>query len=141
MLQSLILKLIYFLTEYSSHGSGRHTPKHSNSVISKTVEYIANNLTADLSLNTISKSFNFTPVYFHKLFKSSTGKTLRTYVEEQRIKKAIELLLSTEDTLTQIAYACGFSSQSYFSNAFKKKMNCTPREYVKKIHLRYEKSQ
>ena len=70
--------------------------------------------------------------------RSSTGKTLRSYVKEQRIKKAIELLLSTEDTLTQIAYSCGFSSQSYFSNAFKKKMNCTPREYVKKMHLRYE---
>ena len=96
--------------------------RNNNEFITKTVEYIGANLTADLSLEALSKSVGFSPVYFHKLFKASTGKTLRDYVEEQRLKRSVDLLLSTDLTLTQIAYACGFSSQSYFSYAFKKKM-------------------
>ena len=72
------------------------------------------------------------------LCKTRTGKTLRDYVEEQRIKKSINMLLTTNFSLTQIAYECGFSSQSYFSYVFKRRMKVTPREYTKEIHSKYE---
>ena len=65
--------------------------------------------------------------------------TLRDYVEQQRIKKATELLTVGEKTLTEIAYECGFSSQSYFSYAFKRRMKIPPRGYAKKIAEDYEK--
>lgn len=140
MIQSLLLKLIYLLNRQVLSRKAKHSPKRNNhEVIDKTIDYINANLTADLSLNTLCERANFTPVYFHKLFKASTGKTLQKYVEEQRIKKAIALLLAEEMTLTQIAYECGFSSQSYFSYAFKRKMKLTPREYSKEIQLKYEK--
>jgi len=60
-------------------------------------------------------------------------------VEEQRIKKAIDLLISTDCTLTDVAFECGFSSQSYFSYVFKRRMQKTPREYVQEIYSIYEK--
>ena len=63
---------------------------------------------------------------------------LREYVEEQRIKKAIHLLMSTEYSLTQIAFACGYSSQSYFSYVFKRRMKKTPREYIRELYNQYE---
>ena len=140
MLQSLILKLIYMLDKCAPDYKIKHNPKHNNSkVIEQTLKYIENNLTSDLSLKALSSQYNFSSVYFHKMFKASTGKNLREYVEEQRIKKAIELLISTEMTLTQIAYECGFSSQSYFSYAFKRYAGATPREYVKDIYIKYSK--
>ena len=77
------------------------------------------------------------PIHFHNFFKKSVGKTLREYVEEQRIKKATGLLLTTNDSLTKIAFECGFSSQSYFSYVFKRKMKITPREYVKDVYAKY----
>ena len=64
---------------------------------------------------------------------------LREYVEDRRIRKAVNLLIETDLTLAEIAYECGFSSQSYFSYAFKKKMGLTPREYAKEIYNRYDK--
>ena len=60
--------------------------------------------------------------------------------EISHLHKAVELLISTEMTLTEIAYECGFSSQSYFSYVFKKRMKLAPRAYAKKIALKYEKN-
>ena len=138
MLQSLNLKLLYTLNKLALSRITKHNPACNNKrVIAETIKYIRENLTADLSLKSLSGRANYSPVYFHKLFKISTEKTLREYVEDERINKAIQLLLSTEMTLTQIAYQCGFSSQSYFNYAFRKKMECTPRAYVRKIHLAY----
>ena len=138
LLQSLILKLIYILSENSA-SIIKSTPKSNNhKTIEQTLEYISNNLTADLTLEMLASAANFNAIYFHKLFKASTGKTLHEYVEDQRIKKSINLLISTNMTLAEIAYECGFSSQSYFSYAFKKKIGSAPREYAKKIQLKYE---
>ena len=138
LLQSFILKLIYILGE-SSASVVKSTPKSNNhKTIERTLEYINNNLSADLTLERLASAANFNAIYFHKLFKASTGKTLHEYVEDQRIKKSINLLISTDMTLTEIAYECGFSSQSYFSYAFKKKIGSAPREYAKKIQLKYE---
>ena len=136
--QSLLLKLIYTLSENSA-SVVKFTPKSNNrKTIERALEYINNHLSADLTLEKLASVANFNTIYFHKLFKASTGKTLHEYVEDQRIKKSINLLISTDMTLTEIAYECGFSSQSYFSYAFKKKIGSAPREYVKKIQLKYE---
>ena len=136
-LQSLILKLIYILSENSA-SVVKFTPKSNNrKTIERALEYINNNLSAELTLEKLASAANFNTIYFHKLFKASTGKTLHEYVEDQRIKKSVNLLISTDMTLTQIAYECGFSSQSYFSYAFKRRMGTSPRDYVKKIVERY----
>ena len=138
LLQSLILKLIYILSENSASVIKSTQKSNNQKTIERTLEYINNNLSADLTLERLASAANFNAIYFHKLFKASTGKTLHEYVEEQRIKKSISLLISTNMTLAQIAYECGFSSQSYFSYAFKKKKGATPREYTKRIQLKYE---
>jgi AraC-like DNA-binding protein len=64
--------------------------------------------------------------------------TLRDYVEEQRLRKAISLLTETGLTLSEIAFECGFSSQSYFNYAFKKRLHLTPRAYAAEVQLRYD---
>ena len=138
MLQSLILELIYRLEQIA--GSREHrgrVQKNNNEAIDKVIRYIKENITADLGLEAMAALASFSPIHFHNCFKASTGKTLREYVEEQRIRKAINLLLGTDQTLSEIAYACGFSSQSYFSYAFRKAMGMTPRAYARKMFSRY----
>jgi transcriptional regulator GlxA family with amidase domain len=142
MLQSLVMRLVYSLSRYTPLRNISHIAKKNNSkVIENTLEYLKQNLAVPLSLETLAERANFSPIYFHKLFKASTGKTLREYIEEERIKKSVELLVSTDMTLTEIAYECGFSSQSYFSYAFKKKMMLPPREYVKIALMKYENTE
>ena len=139
MLQSLILELIYLLSKNAEGSGRRHREKNSNrKVIEQTIDYIRSNLSSELTLEKLAKNAKFTPAYFHKLFKASTGKTLRDYIEYQRIKRSTELLVSTDMTVTDIAYECGFSSQSYFSYAFKRCMGVSPREYARTAVEKYE---
>ncbi len=140
MLQSLVLKLIHILCQHAPRNTSRHSPKNNHhQLIEQVLDYIHHNLSGDLRLETLCQQAGFTPIYFHKLFKASTGKKLHEYVEEQRIKKAVKLLLSTDMSLAQIAYECGFSSQSYFSYAFKRCKGVSPRSYAIKAISRYEK--
>ncbi len=137
-LQSLILKLVYMLKKSAPAVISRYDPKSNNhEAIERILAYINGNLSAALTLESLANAANFSTVYFHKLFKASTGKTLHEYIEDQRIKKAVNLLLSTDMTLTKIAYECGFSSQSYFSYAFRRRMGQTPREYAKALLNKY----
>jgi AraC-like DNA-binding protein len=138
MVQSLLLKFIYQITQ---SGTRQAVGKKSNGndVIEKVIQYIKQNLTADLSLDSISRLTNFSPIHFHNRFKAATGRTLRDFVKGERIGKAANLLISTELTLTEIAYECGFSSQAYFSYAFKKRIGVTPRQYAKAFYNRYNK--
>lgn len=139
MLQSLVLELIYTI---SRDVSGRlQQGEHSSSQImriEKSLQYIRDNLTEDLSLETVASQAALSPVHFHNTFKAAVGRTLREYVEEQRIRQAIHMLMTTEMSLTEIAFACGFSSQSYFSYVFKRRMKKTPREYVRALYSKYE---
>jgi AraC-like DNA-binding protein len=138
LIHSLLLELVYHLRKYSHGSKEKNYLKSSNrEIIESTIEYINDNLTDDLSLEALSAKVNFTPTYFHKMFKVSAGKNLREYIEDRRIKRSIQLMTSTDMTLTRIAYECGFSSQSYFSYAFRRKMGLPPREYVNSILKKY----
>ncbi len=138
MAQSALLELIWTIRVDSKAQKHREHTRHSNrDLIERVIRRIQENLTADLSLKSMAAFAQLSPIHFHNCFKASTGRTLREYVEEQRIRKACGLLLSTDWTLTRIAHECGFASQSYFSFAFKRKMEMTPREYARSMAERY----
>ena len=138
ILQSLVFKLIHTIINDSNKTAKINHLNTNCTTIENSLKYIKENLTEDLSLENVAEKMSLSPVYFHNIFKKSVGMTLRDYVEEQRLKKAINLLTSTNYSLTQIAYECGLSSQSYFSYVFKRRMKTTPRDYVKEIYNKYE---
>lgn len=140
MLESLILKLIYRLKRDSTDVSFFDgTPAKQAETIKAAVKYIKEHLNEDLSLEALSKKFSFSPTYFHNSFKDVMQKTPRLFVEERRIKKSIDLLLTTDTPISEIAYECGFTSQSYFCYAFKRYTGTTPKKYVKSFIKEHEK--
>ena len=138
LLESRLLELIYLLSEHIRE-SAPSTGKSNKEVIERVVARIKSDPTADLSLERVAEYASFSPIHFHNCFKRSTGKTLREFVEEERLLRACELLVSTDMTLSEIAYASGFSSQAYFSAVFKKRKGIPPREYVRELQRKYEK--
>ena len=67
--------------------------------------------------------------YFCRFFKSVIGKTPIDYINNYRIEKSVELLVTTNDKILNICYSVGFDNFSYFIKTFKKIKNCTPSEY------------
>lgn len=63
------------------------------------------------------------------LFKVHVRLSIRAYVHEQRLRRAAELIANTDERISQICYASGFSDQSNFNHAFKKSFGVTPKEY------------
>lgn len=139
LLQSIILELIYAIRREAETQTRSKSKKCGHYFeINAVFDYVKHNLCEDLCLENVATHFSLSPIYFHNLFKKAVGVTLHEYVEEQRLKKAIDLLLTTDMTLTQIAYASGFSSQSYFSFVFKQRTEKTPREYARSVYRKYE---
>ena len=77
----------------------------------------------DISPSYLSREFS---KYFEDL-------SFGDYIRKQRIEKAIELMLNSSYSLTEIAYLTGFSDQSHFTRIFKKSTGLNPSVYRKKL--------
>lgn len=67
--------------------------------------------------------------YFGDMIKKETGKTPQEHIQSKVIEFAKERILSTDETVSQIAYALGFQYPQHLSRLFKKREGCTPNEY------------
>ena len=108
--------------------------------VSLGLDFIERNFTKKCTLSDISKHVHLSQIYFHTVFKSAIGKTPYEYVNSLRIEEAKRRLLTSYSEKTgfsDIAFDCGFSSQSYFNHAFKKSTGMTPGEYRKKNLEKY----
>lgn len=85
-----------------------------------------------LSLNDAAKHVNVSPSHLSKVFRQETGMTFIEYVMETRIKKAMELLLSTKAKSYEVAFRVGYQDPHYFSNVFKRMTGMTIREFRKR---------
>lgn len=97
--------------------------------IAQASEYISENL---YSYRSIACLRQLTGLNANKLqigFKFLYNKTVNEYVYEQRLRKAKELLLTTDLTISEIVYRIGLSSKSYFSRLFKDEYEISPSEY------------
>ena len=70
---------------------------------------------------------------FAKAFKSEFGQTPHRYVVSRRIARAQELLAIGDMALSEIAYSCGFASQSHMTDVVRNKLGVTPGRYRKEV--------
>lgn len=95
--------------------------------------YINDNLDKQIKLNDIATLLNISQFYFCHLFKQSTGIAPYQYVIQQRIEKVKKLIKQNNLPLIEIAYDCGFGSQSQMTQHFRKSVGMTPKVYQKKM--------
>ena len=83
----------------------------------------------ELSVDTVCKKLHLSTAYFSTLFKKEVGQTCIAYITDFRLKKAVELLNTTDDKTYMIANKVGYAEQNYFSYVFKKKYGVSPSKY------------
>lgn len=107
-----------------------HPPDRQD--FSMILQYINETLEQNLDFEQLAMQYNYSYDRFRHIFKARTGTSPHQYVLNQRVEKAKFLLsLNPKNSLTEIAFDCGFTSSSQFSSLFLAKTGMTPTRYIK----------
>ncbi|UWP61223.1 AraC family transcriptional regulator [Ruminococcus gauvreauii] len=99
--------------------------------IQKTLQYIHTHISDQLTLKELSGIAHLSTYYYSRLFKKETGLSPVNYILNLRISQAKILLVTTDKSIKEIAYALGYAHGASFTSAFTEKTGCSPRQYRK----------
>ncbi|MEC0230461.1 response regulator [Paenibacillus alba] len=113
--------------------------KHKrNAQISPTIQaildYIQQNFSEDISLQSIAHQFHLNKSYLSQLFKVQTGENFNNYLANLRINEAKAMLRESNPNIYTVCQAIGYPNPSYFGQVFKKIVGMKPSEYSKLYH-------
>lgn len=97
------------------------------------LDYIDKNISEEHTLQSISKKFGFSERSLSRLFQSTLNMSFLQYLKLLRIIRAFELMLMTNKSLSEIAYAIGYQSLSSFSATFYNLTNFRPSEFNRTV--------
>ena len=100
-----------------------------NERLEKTLSFIKNNYEKNITLEETAKKINLCPASFCRYIKKNTGKGFIDNLHEIRLGQVTRLLIESNLSISEISYSCGFNNLSFFNRLFKKKFNCTPKEF------------
>lgn len=93
------------------------------------IHYIHKNYASKITLSDISAAGKVGKTTCTSIFQKYTNETPISYLTNFRLKKSLELLLSTDKTISEICYQVGFSGASYYTETFHKAYGYTPKRY------------
>lgn len=97
--------------------------------IKKILTFLEENYHHPFSLSDWAENISLSKEQFCRIFKKHFNTTPIEYLINYRVSKAVDLLIHSNLSITDIAFETGFESSNYFTIVFKNKMNSTPREY------------
>jgi len=102
-------------------------------LLKKACLHLLDDLTANTSLNQLSRLLGTNRNNLSRLFKNKFGMGAFAWIREQRMMQAANLLRSTNMTVTNICHEVGYEDSNNFSTAFKKHFGVPPKQYRKKM--------
>lgn len=121
------------LPEISKNSLPFALPNTDNERMRPVLKYINDNFYETLTLEVVSKQTAFSERTLSRLFQSTMSISFLQYVKLLRMVKAIEMMLQTKQSLSEIAYALGYNSLSAFSNVFYQLTQVRPSDFVKQL--------
>jgi hypothetical protein len=95
----------------------------------RVIHFIDKNMSSNLTLESVAHSTFLSPNYISQLLKQKTGLAFVGWLTMKRMEKAQELLLMTDNRISDIANEVGFADEGYFTRRFKQKFNFSPSEF------------
>lgn len=117
---TLLLHSLTQLEEYSFYGINQNTLE--------ILQYIEEHCIHS-NMSQIAKDLGYHPSYFSAYIKKHTGHNYKDLVSHVKIRKAAELLSTTDHSIEDIARECGYQSASHFYKVFKQYYQMTPKKY------------
>ena len=107
----------------------REDPDSASGVVKEAHDWMVENIDRRVNIGELSKRFHINPTTLKEQFKVIYGQPVGAYMRKLRIKKAMELLRTTNMPVADIAAAVGYDSQGNFAQAFKGRTGMLPTEY------------
>lgn len=104
------------------------TPTLSPAQIARAMAVVEDRLEEGVTLGEMAAEAGFSAFHFARAFRDATGVTPHQFQIERRLARARELLAG-DMALSEIAYACGFASQSHMTTTFSKHLGISPGRY------------
>lgn len=95
------------------------------------LNYIQEHYAEPITLTEVAKRFHFNPSYLSSYFSANNSEGFSEYLNKIRVDKAKEMLVSTNESISEISDQVGYSDQSYFTKVFKKMTGISPSQYRK----------
>lgn len=102
-------------------------------IVSRIKRYTQDHFHQELSMTELANHFNYSHSYLGKKFRTDTGKSYHTYLNEIRIEEAKKLLKESSLYIYEISERVGFSNPDYFHKKFKEKVGASPKQYRNKF--------
>ncbi len=118
---------VEFLTEKESHRRKKQLER-----LNLVLDYIQSNYTRQIGNRELAEVIHLSEDRFNHLFKESMGMAPLQYINEVRIKKAMNLLKKKEGTVAEIADSVGFADYNHFGRQFRRYYGCAPSDILKK---------
>ena len=93
--------------------------------------YIQTHLSDKLTIAFLCKQFSLSPTFLKEGFRRAYGMPIHSFLVQQRLRRAQELICTTRMPIQQIAQAVGYEGMSQFNAAFKREYGMTPGQYRK----------
>ncbi len=114
--------------------------QHAGELVQRTALYIQENQTVSITRQEIADSVGASPAYVSRLFRQEIGMSPGQYLNRLRIAEAQKLLLSSNDSVTEIAGKVGYNDAAYFSRIFRREIGQPPLAYRKTYRQRRSSS-
>ncbi|MBQ8509503.1 MAG: helix-turn-helix domain-containing protein [Clostridia bacterium] len=98
----------------------------------RVILWLHRHYTENVTLPGLAAELHLNPNYLSRLFHEATGQTFKQYLTALRLRHACRLLANTEQSVTEICYACGFDSYSNFSRSFRRTYHVSPTQFRQK---------
>lgn len=130
LFQVFMIKLMRYEKEFKIYEITDLVPAHDLS-IQRVMEYIIEHYTEQITLEQLADIAHLNCAYLSKKFKDINGIGFKEYVNALRVRQAKKLLFSTDLSIVEIAFQCGFENSNYFGDVFKKLAGLSPTQYRK----------
>lgn len=131
-IQREFLKIIYILCKKNDENKKVFSTRKEK-IVEKVKDYIHENYFEPITISQIAATLNYERTYLSKIFKEITEVSVIDYLINYRIQKSVILLRSTDKSMAEIAFDCGFSDSNSYYVRFKSKVGCSPFQYRKML--------
>lgn len=125
--------LFNILPEISNNHLHTILPVTRNERLVPILKYMEAHVAEEISLTRVSKEFSISERTLSRIFQAELSISFLQYLKQLRMVKAVELMLQTELTLSEIAYRTGYQSIAAFSNTFYQLTNMRPSQFAHSI--------